>query len=100
MKREAEQLSPECPGLIFIDTRNAPGAIRGWKPMIERILHPGQHTRVSAIALYAGGIAAGDGGEMWQPEIEVIGNSHARHPLPPELLESLDVYQRPSPLLT
>lgn len=99
LKREASQLSKDEPGLVMIDTREAPGAMRAWKPMLDRLLHPGQHTRVSAVGLFGSGLTTSPAGELLQPEVEYIRNSNAALALPSRIQHALSLYPPWNPLL-
>jgi hypothetical protein len=52
LRREAEQLLRDGPGLIMLDDSPSAGPVVEWPPLIEAALRPGQHTRVSAAALF------------------------------------------------
>jgi hypothetical protein len=89
LRQKARQLPKEAPGIVMIDVARATAAMRTWAPLLSARLRPDQHTRVSAICLFRGGILLTPAGEDWVPETIVITNPHARYPAPDWLVSRL-----------
>ena len=96
LRSEARQLSSEVPGIVMVGVSRAPGAFGGWKPLLERRMQPGQHTRVSAVVLFESGLYPLPDGEGWVARTNVIANPHALNPAPAWLLEQLESWEYPS----
>jgi hypothetical protein len=97
LRREAEQLPRDEPGIIMLQNGISLGPLAEWPPLIEAALRPGQHTRVSAAALFF--VAArGPMGEV-APTVEItaaarlIRNKNARNPAPDWLLDRLQNFR-------
>lgn len=95
LKREARQLPKDSPGLVMVDVSRASGARRAWEPLLRGRLKPYQHTRVSGVALFGGGMCGLPEGEAWMPWTRVIQNPHATIPAPPWLHEQLRSWRAP-----
>src|SRR5207249_4691278 len=78
LRQKARQLPTDAPGIIVIEVSGAVGGMAAaWETAILRRLHPGQHTRVSAVVLLESGICPLDGGEAWAHRAKVIRNPNA-----------------------
>lgn len=86
---EARQLPRDAPALVMVGVSRVPGALRGWEPLLSRRLQPRQHTRVSGITLFIGGMFPLPDGEAWVPHTTHLLNQYAVHPLPAWLTEKL-----------
>ena len=95
LRHEAQQLPIDSPGLIIAAMSGAPGGMRSWEPLLRRRLHPGQHTRVSAICLFEGGHEPTPGGEAWVLRTKLLRNARAKMPLPDWTMNALQSYPRP-----
>jgi hypothetical protein len=75
------------PNVLVIDSGSVSGGVGDWIPSITRCFQPNQNTRISAVALYQGGIIGNpiDFHRTWK----VLANPHAATPLPKELLDAL-----------
>ncbi len=77
----ASQLPTYAPTLIMVQVAKAPGAFKGWEPVIrKRFQH--FHARVSAICLIQSGFESTPAGHVWIPRTKLISNPNAKHPLP------------------
>ena len=83
---EASQLPKEGPGLICILTHHE----KYWKSLIERSFNPTIRRRISGVLLFETGITLGTHGIEMQTAGRLLMNPHARTPLPPWLVESIN----------
>jgi hypothetical protein len=89
MGEEARQLPKEFPGLLMIDVGEAPGAFRGWEPLIRRRFQPLINTRVSGVCLFSSGVLLTADGAACPSETKLLINQHAKIPLPPWIADAL-----------
>jgi hypothetical protein len=89
LSEEARQLPRDAPGLVMVQTSNAPGAMRAWEPLLRSQMQPAVHTRVSAVCLFASSFLPTPSGEAWVPLTKLIENPHRRFPLPPPIGDTL-----------
>jgi hypothetical protein len=82
LRQEARQLPVEAPGVVVLQVSGATTSLVAWQTLLKPRLHPGQHTRVSAIVLLQSGIASQAEGEAWVHQMKLIENEHARHACP------------------
>jgi hypothetical protein len=97
LKQEAAQLPRDEPGIIMLQDSTIWSPHPDWPPLIEVAMRPGQHTRVSAAALFF--VAARVLRPGVAPTVEItaaarlIKNKNARNPAPDWLLDRLQHYQ-------
>jgi hypothetical protein len=77
LRREAQQLSPDHPGILVLHVSGAPGAVQTWVDKFRERLQPAQHTRVSAIVLLESAVYGTPNGEAWMHTASVLLNDHA-----------------------
>lgn len=75
---EARQLPKEGPGLICIATDHG----KYWQSLIERSFSPTIRRRISGVLLFQTGSVLGEHGIEIQTAGRLLGNPHARAPLP------------------
>ena len=95
LHQKARQLPKDAPGIILIEVTSAPGAMKGWRSLIERRLHPGQHTRVGGVCLMFAGVSTSPKGPKWGVETQLVLNKHAKLRLPDWMVESLRRWESP-----
>lgn len=92
---EARQLPKGEAGVVMIDISQATGAVESWVPLLQRRLQPTQHTRVSAIVLFSGGVWSTAEGEAWIPYTRAIVNPSAAITAPAWLIAQLEAWRPP-----
>jgi hypothetical protein len=89
LTREAAQLPSHEPGLVMLHSPTIWGPNPPWIPLLERLLRPSQHTRVSAVALFASRFADRTAGLAPVDASRLVINRHAKQPAPDWLLARL-----------
>ena len=93
LKREAEQLPKDGPGLIMLDISNCPGSFKSWVPLILRRFQPRILTRVGAVCLFRSGQETGARGlETVRYETAIIKNPHSAIAVPTWIFDQLYLF--------
>jgi hypothetical protein len=95
LRTEAAHFSHGDPNLIMIQLGGAAGTQRTWAAALGRRLHPGQHTRVSAVCMFASATTVGGVAVTTMDEIQLITNPHAAISLPGWLSSGLEALHGP-----
>lgn len=84
---ESHHFSREEMNILVMDLTKVPGKSKGWAPIIERCLQPGQNRRFGAVVLFSTGLALDTmaGLQEWR----VVRNPYAYKPVPESLLQQI-----------
>lgn len=89
LREEARQLPTDSPGLIIIDVSGTAISPAEWGKLIEKRLHPGQHTRVSGVAIIQNAPHEQDESGQLSFSGRIIFNRHAKYDLPDSVRTTL-----------
>jgi len=82
LRREARQLPKLEPGLVMANMSSAPGGLKAWEPLLLHRFQPTQHTRVTAVFMWAPGFGPSDHGLTRKLHTRLVINPHSVHSLP------------------